>query len=107
MPPRRQFKKTSLPNRFDMGTRLSRVDTSQYLAQWFYPLLLDHAGEQRDGPGIVLLLISTAQAYAERRRLSERDTEMLNLKLRDFATAIIDDDEVRADVLAAFDQLGL
>jgi hypothetical protein len=96
------MKTTILPGRDDMERRLLAVKVvtgSQHVQQKFVPLLLQEAGRQIDGPGVVMMLQLAFEEYTDSVVMPDYLFAELQKHLKDFVEALIDDEEVKTDAI--------
>jgi len=92
-----KLKVIMLPRRDEMLRRLISAFDESHAIRNFYPLLLEHAGQEITGTGIVLMLTLAAADYT--RTMPSVVTQALYTRMSAFVNALVDDDEVRNEAL--------
>lgn len=86
-----------LPDREDMLRRLKSVMDEPHAVEQFYPLILKDAGRELVGMGVVMMLQLAIADYTA--GLPPVMGAMLQMRVDDYITALVDDEEVRNDAL--------
>lgn len=82
----------TLPNREEMQQRLLAVDDNSHLQERFYPLLLQHAGEEKVARGVVMLLALAIYDYTS--GMPPVMSGLMYMKADSYIDALVDDPEV-------------
>ena len=91
----------TLPKYDDMVARLDSVDNDSYTKERFHPLILKDAGRELAAADVVLKLELAIHDFAAS---SGRMTGVLmRMRIKDYITAIVDDDVVRDEALNLVD----
>lgn len=95
----------TLPDRDEMLRRLLKADSDSHLVAKFYPLILEHAGEKLDGPSVVNILTLAIAVYVE--ACSAPMYTALEIRLRTFLAALIDDEQALQEAYEIAAEIGL
>lgn len=87
----------TLPNRDEMMRRLTSVMDEPHAIQNFYPLLARHAGEEKAGMGVVMMLQLAIHDYTQ--GMPPIMANILQMRVDDFLKALIDDEEALEEAL--------
>lgn len=96
-------KVTRLPEKEDMLARLISVNDDSHAVEQFYPLILKDAGRELVGSGVVLMLHLAIHDYTE--GMPPFMGALIQMSLKGYVEALIDDPEVKADALQFIDQV--
>jgi hypothetical protein len=96
--------KVVLPERDDMLARLKSVIDEPHAEHGLYPKILEHAGQTKEAPGVVLMLLLAIGDYTA--GMPSVLARTLDLALPRFIAAIIDDEDARQEALAFWAEAG-
>jgi hypothetical protein len=94
-----------LPEEEDMLRRLQSVDDDPYMVQKLYPLILRHAGQEKQALGILLMLQLAICDFTE--GLPPQLGTAVNMRLPNFVSALVDDETVKNEALKKLKELGI
>jgi hypothetical protein len=84
-----------LPDREEMLNRLLGVSHSGHMRQYFYPKLLEHAGEKKHAGGVAMMLTLAAADYEQQSPPPPGASSIaFRLLIPLFAEVLVDDSEV-------------
>ena len=86
-----------LPERDDMLARLTAVDDTPHTVSGLYPMLLEHAGQDKTPEAVALMFILASGDYTEGQPPASRRTLDITLPL--LVAAIVDDEDARRETL--------
>lgn len=89
------MKTMTLPDREEMMARLLRVNNDPHLEERLYPILLEHALQEKNGVGVVMMLTLAIADYSQ--HMPPVIHQLVMIQLEDFVRALIDDESILAD----------
>ncbi|MEK7100507.1 MAG: hypothetical protein AAB921_00210 [Patescibacteria group bacterium] len=93
-------KRFTLPSSEEMLQRLLKVDDEPHLRQKFYPLLTQHAGEEKVAEGVVIILQLAIHDCTQ--GLPAMMALVLDQRMNAFIDALCPDEEVASDAKEFF-----
>lgn len=101
--PGTDLKVVDLPDESDMWLRLLSVVDNEHSARDFYPHLLQNAGRQLNGMGVVMAIQLAIADYV--RTLPPPMPAVMQMFVKPLVEALVDDEEVKADALRFIDDV--
>jgi len=94
-----------LPEIEEMQRRLISVDNTEYMSSKFYPLLTEYAGREMEILGVVHVLVLAVTIHSEGK--PPMFSKVLFMRLPEFVKALIDDEEMRSEILQEMRAIGI
>lgn len=98
-----ELKTIILPERDDMLRRLLEVEDNPHAQQKFYPILLQSAGQQRNGMGVIMMLQMAIHDYTV--GMPSVIAVAMQMLVKPYVEALVDDEEVKADAFKMIDEI--
>ena len=92
-----------MPENDEMLRRLVGVMDELHAREFFYPLILKGARRELNGMGVVLMVTLAIEDYTN--ELPPIMKSIVYMRLRDFVSALIDDEQVKQDAFEMLDSV--
>jgi hypothetical protein len=96
------MKTVTLPNAEEIVRRLSSVDADPYTIQNFYPLIAQHANQEKNGFGLVVMI--ELAIHEVTKGMPAIVGKLMSRQLPRFIKALTDDQEVIADAMNMYNE---
>ena len=87
-------KVVTLLNSVEMLERLLKVNDSMHLQEYFYPILLKQAGQERYAGGVVMMVVQAINEYLDRQGTPLAIVHLMSTQAPSFIDALVSDVEI-------------